>query len=89
MNFMAASYVVEFYDRVPGCGVSWRRAKTCCDNVYIENVLEKKESFSYKMVFDLGTKFSSLKMNNIAVNELTAIAKQRGIEGYFKLRKHS
>ena len=39
------------------------------------------------MIFDLQTKFSSLKMNNITVIELKAIAKQRGIEGYYKLRK--
>ena len=39
------------------------------------------------MVFDLKTKFSSLKMNNIIVIELKDIAKQRGIEGYYKLRK--
>ena len=39
------------------------------------------------MVFDLKTKFSSLKMNNISVIELKAIAKQRGIEGCYKLRK--
>ena len=43
MSFMAASYVVEFYDRVPRCRVSWPCAKTCCDIVYIENVLEKKK----------------------------------------------
>ena len=36
------------------------------------------------MVFDLKTKFSSLKMNNITVIELKAIAKQHGIEGYYK-----
>ena len=39
------------------------------------------------MVFDLKTKFSSLKINNITVIELKDIAKQRGIEGYYKLRK--
>ena len=39
------------------------------------------------MVFDLNTKFSSLKINIIAVIELKAIAKQRGIEGYYKRRK--
>ena len=39
------------------------------------------------MVFDLKTTFSSLKMNNITVIELKAIAKQHGIEGYYKLRK--
>ena len=39
------------------------------------------------MVFDLETKFSSLKMNNLTVVELKAIAKQRGIKGYYKLRK--
>ena len=39
------------------------------------------------MVLDLKTKFSSLKMNNITVIELKAIAKQCDIEGYYKLRK--
>ena len=39
------------------------------------------------MVFDLKTKFFSLKMNNITVIELKVIAKQGGIEGYYKLRK--
>ena len=38
------------------------------------------------MVLDLKTKFSCLKMNNITVIELKAIAKKRGIEVY-KLRK--
>ena len=42
---MAASYLVEFYDRVPGCRVSWPRAKrVVIIYVYIENVLEKKIS---------------------------------------------
>ena len=27
-SFMPASYVVEFYDHVPGCRVSWPRAKS-------------------------------------------------------------
>ena len=39
------------------------------------------------MVFYLKTKFFSLKMNNITVIELKAIEKERGIEGYYKLRK--
>ena len=26
LSFMPASYVIEFYDHVPGCGVSWPRA---------------------------------------------------------------
>ena len=39
------------------------------------------------MVFELKTKFSSLKINNITVIELKAIAKQHDIEGYYKLRK--
>ena len=39
------------------------------------------------MVFDLKTKFSSLKMNKNTVIELKAIGKQRGIKGYYKLRK--
>ena len=39
------------------------------------------------MVWNLKTKFSSLKMNNIIVIELKAIAKQHGIEGYYRLRK--
>ena len=39
------------------------------------------------MAFHLETKFSLLKMNNITVIELKAIAKQRGIKGYYKLRK--
>ena len=62
------------------------RAKTCCDIAYIENVLEKK-NLSYKMVFELKTKFSSLKMNNITVIELKIIAKQQCIEGYYIIRK--
>ena len=39
------------------------------------------------MVFDFKTKFSPLKMNNITVIERKAIANQRDIEGYYKLRK--
>ena len=39
------------------------------------------------MLFDLKTKLSSLKMNNITVIELRAIAKQRDIESYCKLRE--
>ena len=39
------------------------------------------------MVFVLQRKFSSLKMNNINVNKLKVITKQRDIEGYYKLRK--
>ena len=39
------------------------------------------------MVFDLSTKFYFLKINNITVIELKAIAKQRDIEGYYKLKK--
>ena len=39
------------------------------------------------MVFDLNIQFFSLKMNNINVIEPTAIAKQRDIKGYYKLRK--
>ena len=39
------------------------------------------------MVFDLNTKFSSLKINNITVIKLKAIAKQHDTEGYYKLRK--
>ena len=37
--------------------------------------------------FCLEKKFSSLKVNNINVIDLKALAKQRGIEGYYKLRK--
>ena len=58
-----------------------------CDIVNIVIVLEKTKSLSYKMPFDLKTKFSSLKMNNITVIEMKAIAKQHGIESYYKLRK--
>ena len=32
-------------------------------------------------------KYSSLKIDNITVIELKALAKQRGIKGYYKLRK--
>ena len=39
------------------------------------------------MVFHLKTKLFSLTMNNINVIELKAIAKQRGIEVYYKFRK--
>ena len=39
------------------------------------------------MVYNLNTKCSSLKMNHITVIEQKAIAKQHGIEGYYKLRK--
>ena len=39
------------------------------------------------MVCDLKTKFSSLKMNNITVIELKAIANQHCMESYYKLRK--
>ena len=85
-SYMFAYLDVESAGHVLKCRVSWPLAKTCSDNVYIENVLEK-QNLSYKIVFDLKTKFSSLKMNNITVNELKAIAKKRGIEGYYKLRK--
>ena len=36
---------------------------------------------------DLNKKYSSLKMNNITVIKLKALAKQSGITGYYKLRK--
>ena len=85
-SFMTACLNVESAGHVLKCRVSWPLAKTCSDNVYIENVLEK-QNLSYKIVFDLKTKFSSLKMNNITVIELKAIAKQHSIEGYYKLRK--
>ena len=39
------------------------------------------------MVFDLRKKYCSLKVNNITVIELKALAKQRDIKGYYKLRK--
>ena len=39
------------------------------------------------MVWNLKTKFSSLKMSNITVIQLKAIAKHHGIKGYYKLRK--
>ena len=39
------------------------------------------------MVFYLKTKLFSLKINSITVIELKAVAKQRGIIGYYKLRK--
>ena len=45
------------------------------------------KNISYKMVFDLKTKYCSLKMNNITVINLKALAKQRDIKGYYKLRK--
>ena len=32
-------------------------------------------------------KYSSLKMNKITVIQLKTLAKQRGIKGYYKLRK--
>ena len=35
----------------------------------------------------LKKKYSSLKMENITVVKLKALAKQRGIKGYYKLRK--
>ena len=84
---MAASYIVKFCDRMPRCRVSWPCAKTYYYSVYIENVLRKTIFLSYKMIFYLKTKFSSLKMNNITVIEMKAIAKPHGIEGYYKLRK--
>ena len=37
--------------------------------------------------FRLEKNISSLKLNNINIIELKAIAKQRGIKGYYKLRK--
>ena len=37
--------------------------------------------------FGIKTKYCSLKMNNITVIELKALAKQSGIKGYYKLRK--
>ena len=70
---MTACLDVESAGHVLWCRMSWSRAKTCCDIVYIWNILEKK-SFSYKMVFDLKTKFASLKMNNITVINLKALA---------------
>ena len=39
------------------------------------------------MVFDLKTQFPSFKMNNITVINVKDLAKQRGIKGYYKLRK--
>ena len=39
------------------------------------------------MTFDIRKTFSSLIMNNITVIELKALAKRRGIKGYYKLRK--
>ena len=35
----------------------------------------------------LKQKYSSLKMDNITVVKLKTLAKQRGIKGYYKLRK--
>ena len=35
----------------------------------------------------LKNKYSSLKIDSISVIKLTALAKQRGIKGYYKLRK--
>ena len=35
----------------------------------------------------LKKKYSSLKMDNITVIKLKALTKQRGIKGYYKLRK--
>ena len=68
---------VEWVDRVPKRVVI----------LYISEMFWEQKSFSYKMVFDLKTKFSSLQMNTITVIEWKAIAKQRGIVGYYKLRK--
>ena len=36
---------------------------------------------------DLKKKYSSLKIDNITVVKLKTLAKQRGIKGYYKLRK--
>ena len=85
-SFMTACLDVESAGYVLKCRVSCPHAKTCCDIVYIENVLEK-QNLSYKMFFYLKTKFSSLKMNNITVIELNAIATKRGIECYYRLRQ--
>ena len=74
-SFMTACLDVESAGHVLKCRVSWLRAKTCCDIVHIENVLEKQKSLSYKMVFDLKSKLFSLKVNNITVIERKGIAK--------------
>ena len=95
LNLMAASYAVEFYDRVPGYRVSWSLAKlsselTACQNVLRYCVYRKcfreKKSLIYNS-FRFKENISSLKMNKITVVELKAITKQRGIKGYYKLRK--
>ena len=78
---------IEFYNRELCCRVLCPRAwlsselaacQNVCNIVYIDNILELK-SLSYKIVFDLKTKFSFLKINNITVFELKSIAKQHGI----------
>ena len=44
LSFIPASYVVEFYDCVPGCRVSWTRAKI---DESTGHVLKCRGSFNY------------------------------------------
>ena len=48
-----------------------------------------KEKYSLLKMDNIGlkNKYSSLKMDSITVIKLEALAKQRGIKGYYKLRK--
>ena len=94
LSFMVASYVVEFYDRVSGCRVRRSRAKiwselgacqTCCDIVYIESVLEKK-NLSYKIVFDLKKKLTTLLLSTWKLSQkrvvLNVIIKSEKLSSY-------
>ena len=48
-----------------------------------------KEKYSLLKMDNIGlkNKYSSLKMDSITVIKLKALAKQRGVKGYYKLRK--
>ena len=48
-----------------------------------------KEKYSLLKINNIGlkNKYSSLKMDSITIIKLNTLSKQRGIKGYFKLRK--
>ena len=63
--------------------MSLPRAKTCCDILFIENILEKK-NLSHIKWSGFRDNIFLIKYEQHYVIELKAIAKQHGIEGYYK-----